>query len=665
MDAQLSAVSNPSLQDEARLRTAHVLFADIIGYSLLATDEQSRVVSQLQSFIRDLPGFNQAYAAEEVICIPTGDGLAMVCFGEPTLPAQFATRIAIRVRNEAQFGLRLGLHSGPVYCAADINGHQNVSGGGINTAQRVMDCADAGHILVSEAMADTLRQLSQWRDSIQDLGECEVKHGVLVHIFNLCGPEFGNAAIPGKILRAREAKAAPVAPPAEAPVIPSIAVLPFANIGGDKENEYFSDGLSEEILNLLSKVSNLRVIARTSAFAFRGKQQDIREIAAILGARHVLEGSVRKAGNRVRVSTQLIEAESGSLLWSERYDRDLTDIFAVQDEIGSAIADALNVQLTSRKKKVNIEAWQCFLKGQYHHNRFTPDDLMKAREYFEQAIAIDPAYAEAYSGLASHFDLMGALGVAPEGSLIPLAGASAEKALQLDPTDSEANSVLATIAGLTDYDWRRAEKYHRLALAANPVPPFVRFRYNTCFLYPHGRIAEADEQCRLGLDVDPLSVQLNVNLVWALYVQKKFQEAIERAQALSELIAHPFLLLNRGQAQLLAGQNIEAVASLERFAEFAPWWRAGTGTLAAAYHRAGDVGRGREVARKLFEAHGLCFAYAWYCAAADNPDLMFEALHGAVARRDTDLRGIQCDPIFEPYRDDPGFTDILRKMNLA
>lgn len=663
MDAQLSAVSNPSLPDEARLRTAHVLFADIIGYSLLATDEQSRVVSQLQSFIRDLPGFALAYAAEEVICIPTGDGLAMVCFGEPTQPAHFATKIASRVRNEAQFGLRLGLHSGPVYCAADINGRQNVSGGGINTAQRVMDCADAGHILVSETVADTLRQLSQWRDSIQDLGECEVKHGVRLRIFNLCSPEFGNPEVPGKILRARAPKAAAV--PVEAPAVPSIAVLPFANIGGDKENEYFSDGLSEEILNLLSKVSNLRVIARTSAFAFRGKQQDIREIAAILGARHVLEGSVRKAGNRVRVSTQLIEAESGSLLWSERYDRDLTDIFAVQDEIGSAIADALHLQLTSRKKKVNLEAWQCFLKGQYHHNRFTPDDLMKARDYFEQAIAIDPTYADAHSGLASHFDLMGALGVAPEGSLVPLARASAEKALQLDPADSEANSVLATIAGLTDYDWSRAEKYHRLALAANPVPPFVRFRYNTCFLYPHGRTAEASEQCRLGLDVDPLSVQLNVNLVWSLYVQKQFQEAIERAQALSELIAHPFLLLNKGQAQLLAGQTTEAVASLERFAEFAPWWRLGAAALAAAYYRAGDLPRAEGLARSLFETHGLCFGYAWYCAAVGNPDLMFEALHGAIARRDTDLRGIQCDPIFEPWRDDPRFKDVLRKMNLA
>src|ERR1700680_473266 len=202
---------------------------------------------------------------------------------------------------------------------------------------------------------------------------------------------------------------------------PSIAVLPFANMSADKENEYFSDGLAEEILNLLAKIPGLKVIARTSSFAFRGKEQDITQIAETLRVENILEGSVRKAGNRIRITAQLIHAADGTHLWSERYDPDMTDVFAIQDEIGQAISEALQVRLAPRAQVVNIEAWQLCLKGEYHRRRFTPESLARAKEYFEQALAIDPNYAHAYNRLALYYYMLGLLGIKPIGDMAPLA----------------------------------------------------------------------------------------------------------------------------------------------------------------------------------------------------------------------------------------------------
>ena len=205
---------------------------------------------------------------------------------------------------------------------------------------------------------------------------------------------------------------------------PSIAVLPFANMSDDKEQEYFSDGLAEEIINALTRVKGLKVIARTSAFAFKGKNEDIRKIAETLGVSNVLEGSVRRAGNRLRITAQLIHAADGTHLWSQRYDRDMTDVFAIQDEISQAISEALQVHLAPRARKVNVEAYQLYLKGQYHRLRVTPESMAKAKDYFEQASAIDPNYAQAYSGLATYYYALAVLGIKPAGEVMPMAKAA-------------------------------------------------------------------------------------------------------------------------------------------------------------------------------------------------------------------------------------------------
>jgi serine/threonine protein kinase/Tfp pilus assembly protein PilF len=449
------------------------------------------------------------------------------------------------------------------------------------------------------------------------------------------------------------------------PLPPSIAVLPFANLSADKENEYFSDGLAEEILNLLTKIPGLKVIARTSSFAFRGKEQDITKIAEALRVGTILEGSVRRAGNRLRVTTQLINAVDGTHLWSERYDRDMTDVFAIQDEIAQAISEALKLRLAPRARTANIEAYQYYLKGQYYRLPFTAESLAKAKECFEQALAIDPTYASAYSGLAGYYYALAALSMKPASDVAPLAKSAAEKALALDPANSEAHSVLAAIAAAFEYNWESGETHFRQAMTAQPVPPIVRHRYVMYYLLPLGRVAEAMKQSRLALETDPLSVVLHNGMAWSMYNAKQYRETIEYARRALEIDPNfYFIWFAMGQAQLHAGLKQEAIASLKRGVELAPWWHAGVAYLATAYCQAGDGERSQEWVRKLI-SHGPSDGAAVYYAAAGEVDAMFEALDGVFRQHSVNLPWTLNDRFFDAYHADPRWQALRKRMNLA
>jgi len=437
-------------------------------------------------------------------------------------------------------------------------------------------------------------------------------------------------------------------------------------MSADKENEYFSDGLAEEILNLLAKIPGLKVMARTSSFAFRGQEQDIRKIAERLSVRTVLEGSVRRSGNRIRVTAQLINAADESHLWSERYDRDLTDIFAIQDEIGQAISEALKVRLAPRAHEVNIEAYQNYLKGQYHRARLTPESMANAKDCFIQALAIDPNYAPAYAGLAGYYYALAVLGMEPAGAVAHLAKSAAEKALAVDPANGEAHSVLAIMAGVFDYDWKVAEKHHRMAMAAEPVPPLIRFRYAHYYLTPLGRFVDAMEQHRLGLETDPLSMILHVGMTLSMNFQaKRDRHTIEYVRRAMEIDTKFFMMwVMLGFTQLHAGFPQEAVASYKRAVEMAPWDSMGAWQLAAAYHQAGDREHGGELARKL-GSDGRSFGAAMYFAVTGEVDAMFEALDRAYRERDPSLAMNRHDPFFDPYRGDARFQALLQRINLA
>jgi TolB-like protein/tRNA A-37 threonylcarbamoyl transferase component Bud32 len=467
---------------------------------------------------------------------------------------------------------------------------------------------------------------------------------------------------------AQDAKAqgSPQVSPARVEETPSIAVLPFANMSGDKEQEYFSDGLAEEILNLLARIPGLRVIARTSAFAFKGQNTDIRRIAETLGVKTILEGSVRRAANRIRVTAQLIEAQNGSHLWGERYDREMTDVFAVQDEIGAAISEALKVRLAPRTHAVNLEAWEHCLKGEYHRQRNTPESAGSAVVHYERAVAIDPHYAHAYSGLALSYFVHGALRGGPVSETRPLAKMAAEKALAVDPSNSEAHIVLALVAGIFDYDWKEAEKRHLSSFAAESVHPRAHYCYAYNFLAPAGRVREAVEQCRVSLVSDPLNLIYHDGLIWCLFCAGEYREAIDRGYRALEINPNfHLILLATGLAQLAAGLADDAVRSFSRVVEVAPWFPAGPGCLAGAYFVAGKEDRARELACQFRGTKGLNFGHAVYYALAGEAGLMFEALEGAFERREIHLPRIQRMPFFDAYRDDPRFQSLLQGMNLG
>jgi len=374
---------------------------------------------------------------------------------------------------------------------------------------------------------------------------------------------------------------------------------------------------------------------------------------------------VRRAGSRIRITAQLIHAADGTHLWSERYDRDMTDVFAIQDEIGQAISEALQVRLAPRATVVNIEAWQLCLKGEFHRLRFTPESLAKAKEYFEQALAIDPNYAHAYNRLALYYYMLGLLGIKPIGDMAPLAKAAAAKALTIDPTNSESDSALAVMAAAFDYDWKAAENHLRKATAAG-ASARTHYLYAVYYLLPLGRVPEAMERSRLALESDPLSMLLHFGMAWCMYCARRYPESIECAQRSFEIDPNYYMnWLTMGLAQLGARKREEAIASIQRVTELAPWWSAGWGYLAAACYLANDRERSQQLARKLADSHNHTLGAASYYAAAGEKDAMFEALDGAFQQRDVFLVYIQSLPFFDPYRADPRFQSLLAKMNLA
>jgi TolB-like protein/Tfp pilus assembly protein PilF len=452
---------------------------------------------------------------------------------------------------------------------------------------------------------------------------------------------------------------------------PSIAVLPFTNLSAEKENEYFSDGLAEEIMNALAKIPELKVIARTSAFAFRGKEHDLRTIGERLRVGTILEGSVRRARNRVRVTAQLIRVADESHLWSERYDREMTDIFAIQDEISQAIADALKVKLiTPQRGTANVEAFQYYLKGMYWYQRYTAESLPKAEESFQQALNLDPNYALAYAGLAGFYYGLGALSIKRMTDVAPLAKSTAEKALAIDPTLNEALGTLGLIRGTVEYDWRATEAHFQKAVAVAPVPPLVRLRYAFYCLTPQRRLKEAEEQVRLALENDPLSMMLHFGFANTLYCDRQYDRALEYASKAVEMFPdHWMLHYVMGLVLSANGMWAEAVASLEKGARLSPRFALMTGYLAAAHARLGESDKAEKLIAELKERARTQFVssvgFSIYYAAIGETEKVFESLNAAFAERDPALTRMNTEPYCDPYQTDARFIALMKKMNLS
>ena len=367
-----TAVSKPDLH----LEIAHVLYIDIVGYSKRSINEQRAAVDELTSVVRGSEQFQKAEAAGKLVKIPAGDGMALVFHTSPEGPVQCATEISRALKNHPKLQLRMGVHSGPISGLVDVTERANVAGAGINVAQRVMDCGDGGHILLSQRVAEDLDQYDPWRPLLHDLGTCEVKHGVRVGVVNLYGDEFGNPQLPKKFQTLQKHRArlrwgalatallllsAIVAafvivsrrPTRSTSTImdKSVAVLPFENLSTDEENAFFASGVQDEILSNLAKIADLKVISRTSVMNYKDRAgRNLREIAKALGVAHVVEGSVQRAGGKVRVKAQLIDARNDAHVWADHYDRDLADVFAIQSEIAQQIAGQLRAKLSPEEK---------------------------------------------------------------------------------------------------------------------------------------------------------------------------------------------------------------------------------------------------------------------------------------------------------------------------
>ncbi len=415
------------IKKEIQLEIAHVLFIDIVGYSKLSINDQHAAVGELNQIVRASEQFQRAEADGHLIKIPTGDGMGLVFHTSPEAPAQCAVEISRVLKEHPRLQLRMGVHSGPVSGVIDVNERANIAGAGINVAKRVMDCGDAGHILLSKHVAEDLEEYEQWRPLLHDLGVCEVKHGVRITIVNLYADEVGNPRLPRKFqalkkhsarMRWAATSAALLALVAIVAGIAmfsryrvgsmlaapdkSIAVLPFENRSRDPDNAYFADGIQDEILTRLSKIADLKVISRTSTQHYKSAPENLPEIAKQLGVAHILEGSVQKSGDAVRVNVQLIKAANDSHLWADTFDRKLTDIFSVESEVAKAIADQLRAKLTGQEERViaakptdNVEAYDAYLRGLAYNLKTatTPANSLGAQKYLKEAVQLDPKFA--------------------------------------------------------------------------------------------------------------------------------------------------------------------------------------------------------------------------------------------------------------------------------
>jgi eukaryotic-like serine/threonine-protein kinase len=449
----------------------------------------------------------------------------------------------------------------------------------------------------------------------------------------------------------------------------SIAVLAFANLSADKENEYFGDGLAEEIINALAQVPGLKVIARTSAFAFKGKNEDVRRIAQALSVNHVLEGSVRRAGDRVRVTAQLIAALDGAQLWSERYDRPMIDVFAVQDEIALAITAELKGKLAvapaaHRQYEPNLASYDQFLKGRAHLIQFTPESWNRAKSYFEQAMALDPRYAAPVAELGLGYFISGMHGMQPMREVAPLVRSQAERALDLDPSDVRPRFLLGAMALAHDYDWSAARDHFEASMNLPNVSADARWIYGSLYLGALGRFEESTDQMRRAVEQDPLNATWRA--IWAAHLihAGRPAEAISEALRATELepqyfVAHQLL----GESYLAAGALPAAMAALERAHRQAPWNAMPTGLLGGVLWMAGDQTRATALLAEM-ERPAPLWGRVWYHVLTGELDEAANWYERVIDARDPFALVYAASPQLAALRAHPRWPAIARLMNL-
>ncbi len=685
-----------SAPTDSHLEIAHVLFIDIVAYSKLLIDQQTELIKLLNEQVHSTEEFRSAEAAGKLIRIATGDGMALAFFTSPDAPVRCALQLSEAIRQSPRLQLRMGIHSGPVDQLADVNERSNIAGAGINTARRVMDCGDAGHILLSGRVADDLGQFGRWQPQLHDLGEVEVKHGVRLDIVNLYTESVGNAAIPKKIAEAkrnaaRRAKIRVLFAALGLGILiagvalflfqrakstklgaggpeKSIAVLPFMDLSQAKDQEYFCDGMSEEILDALAKVEGLRVVARTSSFSFKGKSADASEVGKKLNVEHVLEGSVRREGNRVRITTQLINARNGFQLWSETYERELEGVFALQDEITRAVVDALKLKLAISlpvHEQRNTEAYDLYLQGLYLSNKGSEKDLREGLTFFQRALEKDPKLSRAWTGIAKIWFYLADVYVRPL-EAYPASRAAAAKAIELDDKDAEAHCYLAEAKRVLDWDLPGEEAELQRALELDPNSAHVHFFLALLPLF-RGDLKEGLRLVLEAENLDPVSPIISYVATAAYLADNRIDEAIIAGQRTQQLDPHYFYLdSNLAAAYREKGNFAEAIALYTKAQEETQLPSSG---LAITYARMGRQIEARKILDQLVQERRTRYVSAQiiaaiYVAFADKEEA-FRWLELAATEHSGTLQWIAFLPEFRPLRPDARFPNFLRRIGVA
>jgi TolB-like protein/Tfp pilus assembly protein PilF len=564
----------------------------------------------------------------------------------------------------------MGVHSGPVSGVIDVNERANVAGAGINMAQRVMDCGDGGHILLSKHVAEDLEQYGHWQPLLHNLGECEVKHGVRVSVVNLYTEELGNPAVPEKLRQARIEQRS-----IGKSLRRKLAVLPLVNESSDPAREYLSDGISEGIIDVLAQLPGLQVLARSTVFRYKSEAIYVQEIGRALNVDVVLTGRLLLQANKVIIKTELVAVEDGTQIWGDRFICEDAEVFTLEETLVREIAEKLRVRFTDEDRQrfakaqtENTQAYHLYLKGRYCWNKRTKEEIRASIQHFKQAIDEDPNYARAWAGLADSHTILGCWGyVAPHESY-PKARRAAERALELDGDLPEAHVSLAVT--LKDYywDWRGAEKEYKRGLELNPNNSVARQWYAE-FLACVGRHAEAIAECARARQLDPLSqmaaaTQGRHGYFFARQYERAREELGNVVRTDPEFwIGHNFL----GWTYAVAGQFAEAMAAFSTAKQLDDNPETLVG-LGFTFGISGERARAEEILRQLQDLRKQNYvqpvSIALVYTGLGEKDEAFEWLDKAYEEHAQWLSEIKVDPAFDPLRTDARFTDLLKRVGL-
>src|SRR6266403_290128 len=682
------------LEIDAQLEIGHVLFMDIVSYSKLLVDQQSVCSDRLNQIVRRCNQFRAAEAEGKLIRLPTGDGMVLVFFTSPEAPVRCAVEIARALKDCSDFGLRMGIHSGPVNKISDVNDRSNLAGGGINIAQRVMDCGDAGHILLSKRVAEDLEQHSKWRSHLQDFGECEVKHGVRVNVTNLYTGEVGNPVLPEKLTLARQEQDAAALAADEATAaaagrlaahrrrkvalltgsflamlalgigfwvfsqrkaatatlaaarIGSLAVKPLDNFSGDATKDYFADGMTDELINKLSQIGALkRVISRTTMMKYKRSPKSAADIARELNVAAVVEGSVVLAGDQARISVQLIDTATEKNLWTNSYTRSVANIVNLQNEVALAIANAIELKLTPGEKArltsarvVNPQAYDYYLRGKFFFGS-SKETTDASIEMLEKSVSLDGTLAEAWAELSQAYGSKAFFLEAGANQWEVKADEAVAKALQLDPELPAAHLAKARVLWRpsSGFQHEKALAEIRHALALDPNFGDGHF-YLGAFYFHVGLIEESLQQLKRAGELDPGNLLVKYEMaVSALYHAGRTNEARARIESAKAKFKDTGGILTSMQAFFLAVDGDKARAK-EKISE------------------AIKIGEG------FGHFHHTTYVIASAYALMDEPDSAMKWLAYTAENGYPNLTWFERDPNLDKLRKDPRFIEFLDRL---